>query len=167
MGWFTVSNNLLALTTNELNVKTFSVSTFLHQFNSNRPSPRFIEKIWSRTLTRKQPNIHVSSHNQHLTMATLYMLHIETASNSSGPPDIDQDQRESLKRFAKWVPCKCKNNCDKEWNFVNEVGLSKGGNAKQKCGVERYLESGPFRNLFGRADGVALVQMRELWCQAS
>jgi hypothetical protein len=100
-------------------------------------------------------------------MATLYMLHIEIALNSSGPPDIDADQRESLKRFAKWVPCKCKNNCDKAWNFVNEVGLSRGGSAEQQCGVERYLESGSFRNLFGKADRVALMQMRELWCQPS
>lgn len=72
-------------------------------------------------------------------------------------------ERETLKRFAKWVPCKCKKKCGKEWNFINDIGLFRGGSAEQKCGVVQYLQNGSLRNLFSGTDREALVQMREHW----
>ncbi len=138
------------------------VLSFLQQFNENRPAPRLIEKIWARTL-RDQSNIRNSSQNKHLTMAVLYMLHMETALPPFDAPIVDMDQRELLKRFAKWVPCKCAKNCGKEWNFINGTGLSRGGSAEQKCGVVSYLKSGSIGNLFSKKDREALLLMRQNW----
>jgi len=142
------------------------VLSFLQQFNLSRPAPRLIEKIWARTL-RDQSNIRTSSQNKHLTMATLYMLHIETAVTTFEPPKVDMDQRELLKRFAKWVPCRCKKNCGREWNFITGTGLSRGGSAEQKCGVIKYLQSGSIGNLFSGKDREALLLMREDWMSST
>jgi calcium-independent phospholipase A2-gamma len=96
-------------------------------------------------------------------MAVLYMLHVETVLKDLEPPRIDKGERETLKRFAKWVPCKCKKKCGKEWNFINDMGLFRGGSAERKCGAVQYLQNGSLRNLFSGADREALVQMREHW----
>lgn len=75
------------------------------------------------------------------------MLHIETSAHTrherpvleNGQMGVDLKRREILKRFAKWVPCQCSGNCGKEWNFVNDVGLSRGGN-DEKCRVHKLLQ---------------------------
>jgi calcium-independent phospholipase A2-gamma len=82
-------------------------------------------------------------------------------------PRIDMDEREMLMRFAKWVPCRCNEKCGKEWNFINDVGLFRGGSADQKCGVEKYLQKGSLWNLLSGTTRKSLIQMREHWISNS
>ena len=98
-------------------------------------------------------------------MAVLYMLHIETFLPNERPQDLDgpsEDRREALKRFDRWVQCKCKKRCGREWNFANDVGLARGGNGQ--CDVLKYLGRGnSMLNLFAQNVEQVLESMRTEW----
>lgn len=102
-------------------------------------------------------------------MAVLYMLHIEKYLEDERPLDeskevgVDNDRREALKRFNKWVPCQCSRSCGTEWNFANDIGLQRGDSTKKLCGVAEFLRRGTLRNLFASQDGEALKSMRDKW----
>lgn len=103
-------------------------------------------------------------------MATIYMLHIETKSSFrwerpktvDGSTGVDRHRRELLKRFAKWVPCKCSGACGKTWNFANDVGFSQGGE-EGRCGVVKLMKSGIASGLWANKDAKALELMRADW----
>ena len=94
-------------------------------------------------------------------MAVLYMLHIESCLDVPRMI-IGPDRREVLKRFAKWVPCQCDGRCGREWNFVNEVGLSRGGNTHHDCALLKLFESNSW--LVFKSDKVRKLEAtRNLW----
>jgi calcium-independent phospholipase A2-gamma len=108
-------------------------------------------------------------------MATIYMLHIETSIHSkherpimdNGQEGVDMRRREALKRFAKWVPCRCSSDCGKEWNFVNEIGLSRPEGDDDKCGIAKLLGRGSIRNLVASKNLKALEDTRKFWYMAT
>lgn len=91
-------------------------------------------------------------------MAILYMLHVEIWLKCGPPKDIN---REALKRFDYWIPCQCKRCCGLEWNFVNLIGLHRGGD-EAKCDVVKYLASGSAYQFWSRKYKV-LKAMKEKW----
>jgi calcium-independent phospholipase A2-gamma len=101
-------------------------------------------------------------------MAVLYMLHVEVCFKSvkprldNGEIGIDAGKREVLKRFTKWVPCVCQVSCKNEWNFANEIGFSRGGDAG--CGIERLLGQGALPGLFRSRELGLLKAMHASWC---
>ena len=104
------------------------VSQFTEQFLPEmKPSPATIEKTWKRLLNENQRKTLESSQPKGLTMATLYMLHIERF-RPHEKPHVDAEsgqvvRRERLKAFGNWVPCRCRSSCRVEWNFANDKGL--------------------------------------------
>lgn len=139
---------------------------FLQSFNATRPTPRKVAEVWARLL-RDKSDVANSRQPLSLVMATLYMLHIESFIDDSRPVDLDHvdgPRRRSLKRFDRWIPCECKRACGKEWCFVNDVGLSRGGGVTSKCDVKRYFErSGATNALWAKNDGKIVEKMREKW----
>jgi hypothetical protein len=114
-------------------------AAFVDQFGTSAPpSPNQVTQTWARLL-RDKSNVEKSVHRKPFVMAVLYMLHIETQVEVSKMTRIAPNTREILKRFNKWVPCKCEKNCDREWNFVNEIGISKGGNGREECDVQKLF----------------------------
>lgn len=77
---------------------------------------------------------------------------------------VDPDRREMLKRFAKWVPCQC--DCGRDWNFVNEVGLSRGGDNRRDCDMIKLFETGSWMMVFKTSKVRKLQAMRDLWDDA-
>ena len=108
-----------------------------------------------------------TAHPKAFVMAVLYMLHVEHSFSSMKPklPDgeigVDKDRREALKRFAKWVPCKCQELCGNEWNFANDVGLPRGND--EKCKIVTFLAQGVLQNLFKSKELAWLNAMHESW----
>ncbi|KAF2850938.1 hypothetical protein T440DRAFT_395935, partial [Plenodomus tracheiphilus IPT5] len=140
---------------------SLKVRSFFLQFGAqNRPAPREVAEVWSRLL-RDRSDIRNSSHRKPFVMATLYMLHIETNLEVSKMVDIDPDRRETLKRFAKWVPCQCK--CGRQWNFVNETGLSRSGDKRRDCELSKLFDCSSWMLVF-RGDQVRKLEAtRQLW----
>jgi hypothetical protein len=80
---------------------------------------------------------------------------------------INMDQRETLKYFSKWVPCQCDGNCGRVWNFVNEIGLSRGGNGSGECGLLKLFGSSTWMFAF-RGDKLRKLEAtRKRWEAAS
>lgn len=104
-------------------------------------------------------------------MAVLYMLHIESCLDVPKPRredksiGVDADRREALKRFAKWVPCQCNQACGREWNFVSEIGLCRGGNGSE-CRVVKLFERASWRNFLAAKEMSWLQETRNRWEQA-
>jgi len=104
-------------------------------------------------------------------MAVLYMLHIESCLDVPKPQladknvGVDFDRREALKRFAKWVPCQCDRPCGREWNFVNDIGLCRGGEERE-CGVAKLFEQASWLNNFADKEMRSLEETRMLWTEA-
>lgn len=140
------------------------VSSFLGQFNPNKdPSSSTVAKTWSRLL-RSRHDVKNSIHRKPFVLATLYMLHIESRLSV---PDmrVDSERREALKRFAKWVPCQCDENCEREWNFANDLGLWRGDRSRV-CKVARLFEQNTWQSFLGKRYLDRLEETRRLW-QAS
>lgn len=106
-------------------------------------------------------------------MAVFYMLHIESCLDvakpqlANGRVGVDGDRREALKRFAKWVPCQCHQPCGREWNFVNDIGLSRGGGIGRKCAVARLFERPSWQNFLAAKEMGWLEETRGLWIQGT
>jgi calcium-independent phospholipase A2-gamma len=99
-------------------------------------------------------------------MAVLYMLHIETSLDVSRK-EVDTGQREKLKRFSKWVPCQCRQPCGREWNFVNEIGLSRGGDDHTKCDFPGLIKKkGHWTVAFKTDQAKRLKTTRDMWLAA-
>jgi hypothetical protein len=96
-------------------------------------------------------------------MAVLYMLHIESTLDIAKMTSIDPNRREMLKRFSKWVPCKCDACCGREWNFVNEVGLSRGGNDDVECELLRLFKDNKWKLVFKGDKVRKLEATRKVW----
>ncbi|PSK43691.1 hypothetical protein B9Z65_7205 [Elsinoe australis] len=140
-------------------------SAFLKQFDpKSTPSPIMIMKTWAQTLRNKSNPRH-SANSKPLTMAVLYMLHVGVAVEGVSI-SVDDNRREILKRFTKWVPCQCKGGCNRQWNFVNEVGLCKNED-KEECKMVG-LSQGTGWYGFGRGKLLRKWQaMQDQWYSAS
>ncbi|PVH70050.1 FabD/lysophospholipase-like protein, partial [Cadophora sp. DSE1049] len=148
-----------------------TVSSFLDQM-SRSSNPTRLEAIetWSRLLRPEQRSGNLILNSQHpkaFVMAVLYMLHIEVCFKSAKPRletgeiGIDMARREALKRFTKWVPCICQVSCSNEWNFANDIGFSRGGDAG--CKIERLLRQRTLQNLFREKELGRLKVMHRNW----
>ncbi|KAI7091445.1 general substrate transporter [Hortaea werneckii] len=108
-----------------------SFQNFIQMFNKSTPPKSKIIEIWARLLRdHLKADVAASKHPVSFVMAVLYMLHAECICNLRPPEDLGgatEDRREALKRFDHWVPCQCKRKCGREWNFVNDLGLPRGG----------------------------------------
>ena len=105
-----------------------------------------------------------SIHKKPFVMATLYMLHIESCLDIPKMVTIDQIRREILKRFSKWVPCECDRRCGRKWNFVNDIGLSRGGNGNGDCDLVKLFDTNNSWKLMFKSDKVRkLVATRKTW----
>ena len=106
-----------------------SVKDFLKQLSPGPVSTATIESVWSRLLPAAQIKVHRVRMSKPYTLAILYMLHIERFSSErprgedGQPYRIREGRQEALKRFNVWVRCKCREDCDNEWNFVNDRGI--------------------------------------------
>ncbi|PNS20536.1 hypothetical protein CAC42_5986 [Sphaceloma murrayae] len=121
--------------------------------------------VWSRVLPpRQQGRPTASVVTKPLTMAVIYMLHAETALEGV-KMSVDADRREMLKRFTKWVPCRCKEGCKRKWNFVNEVGLHKNGEKKACEAVKATAGKGWF-GIGGGGRLKRLEAMQDEWYAA-
>jgi len=96
-------------------------------------------------------------------MAILYMLHVESSLDLTKMTNIDPNRREMLKRFSKWVPCKCDARCGREWNFVNEVGLSRGGNGGDECDLPQLFDDSKWKLVFKSDKVRKLDATRKAW----
>ncbi|KAI8934854.1 hypothetical protein NX059_008532 [Plenodomus lindquistii] len=138
-----------------------TLKSFFLQFGAaNRPTPREVAEVWSRLL-RDRSDIRNSSHRKPFVMATLYMLHIETNLQIPKMVDVDPDRRETLKRFSKWVPCQC--NCGRQWNFVNETGLSRSGDERRECELIKLFDCSSWMLVLKGEQVRKLEATRQLW----
>jgi calcium-independent phospholipase A2-gamma len=124
------------------------VRSFEQQFRPNEPSRDRLKEVWQRLLRDKASRISTSSHPKGFVMAVLYMLHIERDNQDRRPKDehgrtglVSAQRRELLKRYGNWVPCQCGRLCGRDWNFANDVGIYRGGQANRTCGIARLLEA--------------------------
>ncbi|GAB1743962.1 hypothetical protein NU219Hw_g1005t2 [Hortaea werneckii] len=147
-----------------------SFSNFIQMFNKPTPPKNKITEIWARLLRdHLKADVAGSKHPVSFVLAVLYMLHAECICNLRPPEDLDgggatEDRREALKRFDHWTPCQCKRRCGREWNFVNDLGLSRGGgDPGQECDMEGYVKRSARRNVFAKADETIFAKMRETW----
>lgn len=76
---------------------------------------------------------------------------------------VDRSRREVLKRFAKWVPCKCSGSCGKNSNFVNDVGIGSTEGNDRKCRIVKLVNGNSARNWMAAKDVKALEDMRRDW----
>jgi calcium-independent phospholipase A2-gamma len=107
-----------------------------------------------------------SVHRKPFVMATLYMLHIETSVlDVSKMVAIDRIRREHLKRFSKWVKCLCDAQCGREWNFVNEVGLSRErGDGRGECELVKLFDVKNSWKLMFKSEKVRRLEAtRRVW----
>jgi calcium-independent phospholipase A2-gamma len=105
-----------------------------------------------------------SIHPKPFVMATLYMLHIEQCLDIPKMTTVDRIRREHLKRSAKWVKCLCNANCGREWNFVNEVGLSRERNGRGECDLVKLFDVNNSWKLMFKGDKVRkLAATRKVW----
>lgn len=139
------------------------VESFCNQFGTEQsPTRKHVAQAWSRLLRDKR-DLSRSIHRKPFVMAVLYMLHIETRLELS-KREVDIEEREKLKRFAKWVPCQCRQHCGREWNFVNEIGLSRGGDNDVKCDFPRLMENKKHWTVTFKTDQVKrLKATRDVW----
>ena len=140
---------------------TMSDSTFLRQFAEYRdqgrynPQEEMIEEVWCRLLRpTKYSSVQVSELLKGRAMAVIYMLHVETNTSTQHkrPPlenvaqngffRVSYKERERCKRFTKWIPCPCDDDCGKSWNFVNDGGLYNDQGNTEKCRVAKLLLAG-------------------------
>ena len=121
------------------------VSAFFEQFGPGpKPSPNHVSETWTRLLRDKR-DVQNSIHRKPFVMAILYMIHIESSLDVAKMTTIDPNRREMLKRFSKWVPCQCDARCGRDWNFVNEVGLSRGGNGGEDCDLLKLFDDSKWK----------------------
>ncbi|RMY45115.1 hypothetical protein D0865_10115 [Hortaea werneckii] len=144
-----------------------SFQNFIQMFNKPTPPKSKIIEIWARLLRdHLKADVAASKHPISFVMAVLYMLHAECTCNLRPPEDLGgatEDRREALKRFDHWVPCQCKRRCGREWNFVNDLGLSRGGEPGKECDMEVYIKRSARRNVFAKADDTIFAEMRDTW----
>ncbi|EDU48283.1 phospholipase [Pyrenophora tritici-repentis Pt-1C-BFP] len=139
--------------------------SFFAQFGPSRtPSPSQVFEVWMRML-RDTNNVRRSIHRKPFIMAVLYMLHLETSlPDVPKMTTIEPNRREMLKRFVKWVPCQCDKKCGRQWNFVNEIGLSRGQTGEDECDlVDLYNHSDSWKLVFKGAKVKRLEATRKLW----
>ncbi|KAH6723597.1 acyl transferase/acyl hydrolase/lysophospholipase [Leptodontidium sp. MPI-SDFR-AT-0119] len=147
------------------------IKSYLHQIDRSKVIPDITAiETWRRLLgpaQRSGPDVLGTAHPKAFVMAVLYMLHVEHSFGSMKPklPDgeigVEKDKREALKRFTKWVPCKCQELCRNEWNFANEVGLSRGND--EKCRITKFLAQGVLQNMFRSKELGWLNAMHDRW----
>ncbi|KAI6878325.1 quinate permease [Hortaea werneckii] len=144
-----------------------SFQNFLQMFNKSTPPKSKIIEIWARLLRdHLKADVAASKHPVSFVMAVLYMLHAECICHLRPPEDLDgatENRREALKRFDHWVSCQCKRNCGREWNFVNDLGLPRGGEPGKECDMEAYTKRNAKRNVFAKADETIFAIMRDTW----
>jgi hypothetical protein len=96
-------------------------------------------------------------------MAVLYMLNIESSLSLSNK-SVDTNRREILKRFHKWVPCQCSRGCNRSWNFVNGVGLWRGGDEGKKCDFPGLMEKSEHWSVAFKGDQARRLEAtRGMW----
>jgi calcium-independent phospholipase A2-gamma len=143
------------------------VPDFSAQFLTAKTPLNTIEKTWTRLLS-DQRNISNSVHPKGLAMATMYMLHIERYLPNEKPLDnnktigVSTERRELLKAFGNWVPCQCKQACGVEWNFADDIGLHRGGNAKD-CRLVEVVDKQILKNLSIEKDVEVLKLTKKKW----
>ncbi|RYP72543.1 hypothetical protein DL769_004433 [Monosporascus sp. CRB-8-3] len=121
-------------------------TSFTAQFIAAMTPPGTIKSTWSRLL-RDQSNVAGSRHPKGLAMATLYMLHLESYRpylqplNDEREVGVSRQRRPLLKGFGNWVGCRCKAECAVQWNFVNDIGLHRGGKPTS-CILVKFIDSG-------------------------
>lgn len=81
----------------------------------------------------------------------------------NGEMGVERARREVLKRFAKWVPCRCSGGCGKRWNFVNDVGLGSAEGDEGRCRIVKLINGNSTRNLLAGKDVKALEEMKKDW----
>ncbi|RMY62588.1 hypothetical protein D0863_10917 [Hortaea werneckii] len=144
-----------------------SFQNFIQMFNKSTPPKSKIVEIWARLLRdHLKADVAASKHPVSFVMAVLYMLHAECICNLRPPEDLGgatEDRREALKRFDHWAPCQCKRRCGREWNFVNDLGLSRGGELGTECDMEAYTKRSAKRNVFAKTDETIFANMRDAW----
>lgn len=86
---------------------------------------------------------------------------------SNGQPGINRSRREVLKRFTKWVPYQCSGDCDREWNFVNDIGLSRPEGYDRKCRIVEVLERKDARKTLSEKSIKVLEDIRDHWYRAT
>jgi calcium-independent phospholipase A2-gamma len=139
------------------------VSAFFEQFGPDpNPSAKHVFETWARLLRDKR-DVSNSIHRKPFVMAILYMLHVESSLEMAKMTNIDPNRREMLKRFSKWVPCKCDARCGREWNFVNEVGLSRGGNGGDECDLLKLFDDSKWKLVFKSDKVRKLEATRKVW----
>ncbi|KAK3628161.1 hypothetical protein LTR56_018773 [Elasticomyces elasticus] len=144
-------------------------STFRQIFNQQKPAPHRIKEVWARLLHDKVDDVSNTQHSASFVMAVLYMLHVEQFWPDKVPEELDasgSDRRETLKRYNRWVSCRCKSDCGREWNFANDFGLCRGGDTTRTCDVDKYLVNTPILNLWASKTRSALEGMNEEWATA-
>ena len=77
---------------------------------------------------------------------------------------ITNDNHPFLESYGNWVPCSCRPECGRTWNFANGRGLRRGFQLKSRCRIEeklkgsksdeKLLESKSMQRLRGRWAGV-------------
>ncbi|KAK5743050.1 hypothetical protein LTS12_024006 [Elasticomyces elasticus] len=145
------------------------ISTFRQIFNQQKPAPHRIKEVWARLLHDKVDDVSNTQHSASFVMAVLYMLHVEQFWPDKVPEELDasgSDRRETLKRYNRWVSCRCKSDCGREWNFANDFGLCRGGDTTRTCDVDKYLVNTPILNLWASKTRSALEGMNEEWATA-
>jgi len=81
----------------------------------------------------------------------------------NGDKGVERNRREILKRFAKWVPCKCSGGCGKTWNFVNDLGMCNAEGSNEKCRIIKLMSRSSAMNLMAAKDVKVLEDMKRDW----
>ncbi|KAK5692224.1 hypothetical protein LTR17_025465 [Elasticomyces elasticus] len=147
--------------------RTIEFSAFLQIFTQPKPRPQRVRAVWARLLYDGEDDVSSTQHCVSFVMAVLYMLHLERFWPEQHPGALNlpgDDRRETLKRYNRWIPCQCKSECCKEWNFANDIGLCKGGTTAKICDVERYLDSTSVLTAwFSNTTRTTLSSMKKEW----
>jgi calcium-independent phospholipase A2-gamma len=115
-------------------------------------------------LLHDKSDVRNSIHRKPFVMATLYMLHIESCVDVSKMVNIDRNRRELLKRFSKWVKCLCNGQCGREWNFVNDIGLSRERHRRGDCDLLKLFDVKNSWKLMFQNDRVRKLEAtRKVW----
>jgi hypothetical protein len=81
---------------------------------------------------------------KNLTLAVLYMLHVESFIPNHEPKPIGLNRRKILECYGNWVFCAC--GCSRKWNFANgPEGLRRDGSMTKECKVTKWKEAGTLR----------------------
>jgi hypothetical protein len=103
-----------------------------------------VQELWQAL--HRSPNSPVTDirHRKPIVLAITFMLHVERFHpKAQGHWPIDDQQQANIDRFDTWVACGCSPACPRQWNFANNIGLSRTTNEaveREECGLFRVQD---------------------------